>query len=39
MKRRAGDHRMVEPNLAVSEGWLPETSWQWIRKRETEKVS
>ena len=24
---------LTEVNLAVSEGWLPETSWKWIEKR------
>jgi hypothetical protein len=24
---------LTEVNLAVSEGWLPGTSWKWIEKR------
>lgn len=24
---------LTEVNLSVSEGWLPDTSWQWIEKR------
>lgn len=27
---------VMEVRPDVSEGWLPEQSWEWIRKRETE---
>ncbi len=38
VKHRAGNANFLvaEVNLAESEGWLPDTAWQWIRKRERE---
>jgi hypothetical protein len=41
IRRYTKDARLlvVEVNPAESEGWLPEVSWKWIRRRARERVN
>jgi hypothetical protein len=29
---------VIETNVGESEGWLPEKSWKWIRRRSSEQI-
>ena len=36
----SGDARLLvmEVNPTATEGWLPETSWAWVRRRQNERA-